>query len=92
VPQAKAGNDTANPAGTAGDNWNSQHFLDVAGASSLTRVTRAFVTSRRTEFTLAFAYAYDWMYDAWTPARRSAIMYSIINLGLQCASLRGFRA
>lgn len=34
------------------------------------------------EFTLAFAYSYDWMYDAWTEEQRTAIMWSIINLGL----------
>jgi hypothetical protein len=34
------------------------------------------------EFILAFAYAYDWMYDAWTPAQRTAIMWSMLNLGL----------
>lgn len=34
------------------------------------------------EFTLAFAYAYDWMYDAWTEDQRNAIMWSMINLGL----------
>ncbi|KIW13005.1 hypothetical protein PV08_08192 [Exophiala spinifera] len=35
------------------------------------------------EFTAAFAYAYDWLYDAWTPAQRDALMWSIIELGLQ---------
>jgi hypothetical protein len=35
------------------------------------------------EFTAAFAYAYDWMYDAWTDEQRNAIMWSIINLGLR---------
>jgi hypothetical protein len=34
------------------------------------------------EFILAFAYAYDWMYDAWTPDQRNAIMWSMINNGL----------
>lgn len=34
------------------------------------------------EFTLAFAIAYDWMYEAWTPVQRNAIMWSILNLGL----------
>lgn len=34
------------------------------------------------EFTLAFAYSYDWMYDAWSADQRNAIMWSIINLGL----------
>ncbi|CAD6584056.1 MAG: hypothetical protein CYPHOPRED_002556, partial [Cyphobasidiales sp. Tagirdzhanova-0007] len=51
--------------GNSGNNWNTQHFLDVA------------------EFTLAFAYSYDWMYDAWSHDQRNAIMWSIINLGLQ---------
>jgi len=35
------------------------------------------------EFTAAFAYAYDWMYDAWTADQRNAIMWSILNLGLR---------
>ncbi|GAA6060416.1 hypothetical protein JCM10212_002184 [Sporobolomyces blumeae] len=35
------------------------------------------------EFTEAFAIAYDWMYDAWTEEQRTAIMWSIINLGLR---------
>ncbi|BGP47560.1 hypothetical protein JCM10450v2_003423 [Rhodotorula kratochvilovae] len=34
------------------------------------------------EFTEAFAIAYDWMYDAWSPQQREAIAWSIINLGL----------
>lgn len=59
-----AGNTTVN-FGTAGDNWNSLHFLDVG------------------EMTSAFAFAYDWMYDGWTSDQRTALMYSIISLGLQ---------
>ncbi|GAA5866724.1 hypothetical protein JCM8547_002738 [Rhodosporidiobolus lusitaniae] len=51
--------------GEAGDNWNTQHFLDVA------------------EFTAAFALAYDWLYDAWTADQRTAIVWSIIELGLR---------
>ncbi|CUA69643.1 hypothetical protein RSOLAG22IIIB_04019 [Rhizoctonia solani] len=35
------------------------------------------------EFTNAFAIGYDWMYDAWTPTQREAIMWSIITLGLK---------
>ncbi|GAA5880284.1 hypothetical protein JCM1840_007115, partial [Sporobolomyces johnsonii] len=35
------------------------------------------------EFTEAFALAYDWLYDAWTADQRTAIMWSIINLGLK---------
>jgi hypothetical protein len=35
------------------------------------------------ELTLAFAYAFDWMYDAWNQTQRDAIMWSIINNGLQ---------
>ncbi|SCZ99350.1 BZ3500_MvSof-1268-A1-R1_Chr7-2g09496 [Microbotryum saponariae] len=61
--QVAAGN-TSQPFGVTGDNWNTQHFLDVG------------------EFTTAFAIAYDWMYDAWTPAQRTAIMWSILTLGL----------
>ena len=34
------------------------------------------------EFTTTFAIAYDWLYDAWTPSQRQAIMWSILNLGL----------
>lgn len=37
------------------------------------------------EFLVAFAYAYDWLYDAWTPSQREAIMWSIIRLGLEKA-------
>ncbi|GAA6035855.1 hypothetical protein JCM8097_005739 [Rhodosporidiobolus ruineniae] len=59
-----AGNSSTQSFGTRPDNWNSQHFLDLA------------------EFTAAFAYAYDWFYDAWTTEQREAIMWSIINLGL----------
>lgn len=32
--------------------------------------------------TAAFAIAYDWLYDAWTPQQRQGIMGSIITLGL----------
>ncbi|BGP24134.1 heparinase II/III family protein [Rhodotorula toruloides] len=35
------------------------------------------------EFTEAFALAYDWMYDAWTQQQRTAIAWSIVNLGLR---------
>lgn len=35
------------------------------------------------EFIVAFSYAYDWLYDAWTEQQRTAIMWSIIELGLQ---------
>lgn len=35
------------------------------------------------EFTLAFAVAYDWLYDQWTPDQREAIKWSIITLGLE---------
>ncbi|KAI7944604.1 hypothetical protein MJO28_010299 [Puccinia striiformis f. sp. tritici] len=62
--QTAAGN-TTQPFGRAGNNWNTDHWLDVA------------------EFTIAFAIAYDWMYEAWTAEQRNAIMWSIINLGLQ---------
>ncbi|SGY78606.1 BQ5605_C008g04899 [Microbotryum silenes-dioicae] len=34
------------------------------------------------EFTAAFAIAYDWLYDAWTEEQRTAIRWSITNLGL----------
>jgi len=62
--QTAAGNNSDISFGARPDNWNTQHFLDVA------------------EFTAAFAYAYDWMYDAWTEEQRDAIMWSILNLGL----------
>ncbi len=51
--------------GRPGNNWNTNHFLDVG------------------EFTLAFAIAYDWLYDYWSQAQRDQIMWSIITLGLQ---------
>jgi hypothetical protein len=35
------------------------------------------------EFLAAFSYAYDWLYDAWTPQQRESIMLSIISLGLK---------
>ncbi|BGP31527.1 hypothetical protein JCM10296v2_003297 [Rhodotorula toruloides] len=35
------------------------------------------------EFTEAFALAYDWMYDAWSQEQRTAIAWSIVNLGLR---------
>jgi len=62
--QDAAGNGTTQPFGTAGDNWNSLHFLDVG------------------EMTAAYAIAYDWMYDAWSDEQRTAIMWSILNLGI----------
>jgi hypothetical protein len=34
------------------------------------------------EMTSAFAIAYDWLYDAWMPEQRTAIMWSIIETGL----------
>jgi hypothetical protein len=37
------------------------------------------------EMTAAFAIAYDWLYDAWTPEQRQIIRQSIINLGLKPA-------
>ncbi|MBW0476167.1 hypothetical protein O181_015882 [Austropuccinia psidii MF-1] len=62
--QVASGN-TSQPFGRTGNNWNTDHWLDVS------------------EFTIAFAIAYDWLYDAWTPDQRNAIMWSIITLGLQ---------
>ncbi|GAA95916.1 uncharacterized protein L969DRAFT_161862 [Mixia osmundae IAM 14324] len=59
-----SGNSTSQYFGITGDNWNTQHFLDVG------------------EFTAAFAYAYDWFYDAWTEDQRTAIMWSILSLGI----------
>ncbi|KAH6645527.1 chondroitin AC/alginate lyase [Truncatella angustata] len=53
--------------GIAGDNWNSQHWLDIG------------------EFLVAFSFAYDWLYDAWTAEQRKAIMWTIISLGLSKA-------
>ncbi|KAF9515142.1 hypothetical protein BS47DRAFT_1381662 [Hydnum rufescens UP504] len=35
------------------------------------------------EFTAAFAIGYDWLYDYWSPTRRTQIMWSILNLGLK---------
>lgn len=34
------------------------------------------------EFTNAFAIAYDWLYDYWSAEQKTAIMWSILNLGL----------
>ncbi|KAI5474361.1 heparinase II/III family protein [Pseudohyphozyma bogoriensis] len=34
------------------------------------------------EFLTGFAIAYDWMYEAWTADQRTAIMWSMITLGL----------
>lgn len=39
------------------------------------------------EFSAAFGYAYDWLYDYWTPERRTAIMWSLLNLGLNYGNL-----
>lgn len=35
------------------------------------------------ELTAAYGIAYDWLYDVWTQDQKTAIMWSIINLGLQ---------
>ena len=35
------------------------------------------------EFTAAFAIAYDWLYDYWSQDRRTALMWSIISLGIE---------
>ncbi|KAK0702152.1 hypothetical protein B0H67DRAFT_676190 [Lasiosphaeris hirsuta] len=35
------------------------------------------------EFIVAFSYAYDWLYDAWSAAQGDALMWSIIDLGLR---------
>lgn len=37
------------------------------------------------EMTHAFAIAYDWMYDAWTPEQREFIRNAIVNKGLKAA-------
>ncbi|MBN1672191.1 MAG: heparinase II/III family protein [Kiritimatiellae bacterium] len=42
------------------------------------------------EMTHAFAIAYDWLYDAWSPERRRAIREAMIRLGLTPA-LAGYR-
>ncbi|PWN19472.1 hypothetical protein BCV69DRAFT_272086 [Microstroma glucosiphilum] len=34
------------------------------------------------ELTAAFAIGYDWLYDAWKPSQREAIMWTIITFGL----------
>ncbi|KAK3372915.1 hypothetical protein B0T24DRAFT_649069 [Lasiosphaeria ovina] len=60
-----SGNSSEVHFGKEGDNWNSEHWLDVG------------------EFLVAFAYAYDWLYDAWSLEERTAIMWSMINLGLK---------
>ncbi|KAM0751042.1 hypothetical protein T439DRAFT_288209, partial [Meredithblackwellia eburnea MCA 4105] len=64
--QTASGNSTTGQYfGVTGDNWNTQHWLDLA------------------EFTVAFGIGYDWFYDAWTTEQRTAIMWSIIELGLK---------
>lgn len=35
------------------------------------------------EFLIAFAFAYDWLHDAWTSSERDYIMSSIIKFGLE---------
>jgi len=40
------------------------------------------------ELTAAFAIAYDWMYDIWSPQQKEQIMWSLINNGLS----RGLQA
>lgn len=37
------------------------------------------------EFLVAFSFAYDWLFDAWTFQQRKAIMWSMISLGLEKA-------
>jgi hypothetical protein len=34
------------------------------------------------EFTAAFAIAYDWLYDIWTPDEKASIMFTMIKFGL----------
>lgn len=38
------------------------------------------------EFLVAFAIAYDWLFDAWSVPERQAILFSIANLGLKHAA------
>ncbi|KAF8578727.1 heparinase II/III family protein [Ramaria rubella] len=40
------------------------------------------------EMTAAFAIGYDWLYDYWTPDRRTALMWSILEYGIS----RGIQA
>lgn len=35
------------------------------------------------ELTAAFAIGYDWLYDYWTPAQRTALAWTIVNQGLR---------
>jgi len=35
------------------------------------------------EFLVAFAIAYDWLFEAWSDRERTAIVWSMISLGLQ---------
>jgi hypothetical protein len=35
------------------------------------------------EMTVAFAIAYDWLYDVWTPTQKNVIMSAMIDYGLQ---------
>lgn len=81
--QVAAGN-TSQDFGRAGNNWNTDHFLDVGEFTRESILRFVLITHSHCISTIvAFAYAYDWMYDAWTPTQRNAIMWSIINLGLR---------
>lgn len=71
--------------------WSDRAWLELQTASGNNSDIEFGVTPTRwnaehfldlAEFTLAFAYGYDWFYDAWTDDQRNAIMWSIINLGL----------
>lgn len=67
-----AGNDTSHP-------WNAQ-AVDSSVSANQTWNPAHFLDTA--ELTAAFAIGYDWLYDAWTEEQRTAIMWSILNLGL----------
>lgn len=71
--QVAAGNDTTH------GNWNVQAVDSTASRDDTWNPSHFLDLA---EVTAAFAIAYDWLYDAWKPEQRSAIMWSIITLGL----------
>ncbi|CAO1633799.1 unnamed protein product [Parajaminaea phylloscopi] len=70
--QAAAGNSTSDP-------WNPT-AVDASQGKNATWNPSHFLDTA--ELTAAFAIGYDWLYDVWTPQQRTAIMWSIITLGL----------
>ncbi|KAL8292314.1 hypothetical protein RQP46_001780 [Phenoliferia psychrophenolica] len=80
-----SGNSTTQSFGTTGDNWNSRALPSVfiSGFFILTLLAPKVHFLDLGEFTAAFAFAYDWMFDYWTDTQKEAIRGSIVSLGLQ---------